>query len=778
MSTLQQDALFAALATAGMVLEVGTQLRSSPRPALTIVSVLLIGCTLVWRQRAPAAAAAGGLIGLGLFVQFAEVHDWTVPLLVVSVELFTVGAADYSRRRLAITGGVLLVGMYVVVAVDPQDSISSAVALLANTVAFGLLPIAAGRVLRNRRLLAARLGARTAQLARERDERMRGAAVEERTRIARELHDVVAHNVSVMVIQAQGAQRVAAVDPLAARRALEAIQSSGREALQEMRGMVGVLRGSDGDLGASSPGLAQLSALADRARSVGLTVDLDAPPELPALPVGLDLIAYRIVQEALTNTIKHAGPARATVSLRPLGGSLELVIADDGSGNAVAGTTSAGQGLVGMRERLALYGGELDAGRQPEGGFRVRAMLPLDAAATPSATTAAPETQAPHTKTRLQKVLASRWFDPALAVAVAATAAANLLLASDSDGGAVLNLVFAGLFGVCVLWRRRNALLYAASTIAVAVACTAVATDIRTFPLAIAILILPPYALAVYDNVRRGLLGLAILAAGVTAVNLFANRSWRAEDWVFPIAVIVATWVVGRALHGGRVLATQLERDNRRLAAEREHRARLAVADERTRIARELNVIVANSVSDMVVEAELAERLLEDDLDAATQAMSAIEQTARGALVEMRRMLGMLRDFGEAQLEPQPGLSGLPALVEQAQQRGQFVELSIRGEPGPLPASVELAAYRVVEEALAKRDGRDGSQSVLKIVFEFRPHDLLLMLNDPSAELTPATVAMQERVALCNGELTTTPSTGGCQELRITLPTDYAAVFA
>jgi signal transduction histidine kinase len=778
MSPLQQDAVVAALATVGMVIEVGTQLDTSRRPALTIVIVVLIGCTLVWRRRAPAAATAGGLIGLGLFVQLAEVRNWTVPLLVVSTEFFTVGTADYSRRRLAITSCVLLVGLYVVVAIDPQDSSISAAALLANTVAFGLLPIAAGRVLRNRRVLAARLQARTAQLARERDERMRGAAVEERTRIARELHDVVAHSVSVMVIQAQGAQRVAAVDPTAARCALEAIESSGREALQEMRSMVGVLRGSDGDLAASSPGLGELPALADRARSAGLAVELDVSAELPPLPVALDLIAYRVVQEALTNTIKHAGAAHATVSVRPTGRSLELVIADDGSGDALAGTTGAGQGLVGMRERLALYGGTLQTGRRPAGGFRVIAMLPLDVTAPSSAVTTAPENQTPRARSRLQMALASRWFDVALAAVIAAMAAANLLLAKASDGGVAVNLLFAGLFGGCVLWRRTNALLYATSTITVAAVCSAVATDVRTFPLSLAIVVLPPYALAVYEPVRRGLLGLAVLSAGIVAVNLLAHRALRPEDLVFPIAVIVGTWVVGRALHGGRVLARELERDNRRLAAEREHRAMLAVADERTRIARELNVVVANSVSEMVVEAELAQRLLNEDLDAATRAMAAIEQTGRGALVEMRRMLGVLRGPDDAQLEPQPGLGGLPSLVEDARQRGQLVELSIRGEPGPLPASVELAAYRIVEEALAKRRAQAGLRDVLQIVFEFRPHDLLVILNDPDARLTPATVAMRERVALCHGELTGPEGSAGCHQLRITLPTDYAAVFA
>jgi signal transduction histidine kinase len=778
MRPLYQDALLAAVMTAGMLVESGIQLERSPHGALTIVLVVLIGATLLWRRRAPAVATGGALIALGLFVRFGEVPDWTLPLLVIAVEFFSVGEADYSRSRLVATGGVLLAGLLVVLAVDPQDAVSGVLSLVANAATFGLLPLAVGRALRNRRLLARQLRDRTAQLRRDRDERMRQAAVDERGRIARELHDVVAHSVSVMVIQAQGAQRVAAVDPLAAREALQAIESSGREALREMRGMIGVIRGSDAELGASSPGLAHLSALADRARAAGLTVELHVPATLPVLPLGLDLIAYRVVQEALTNSLKHAGRAHAQITVRCTDRLLDIEVADNGSGESGADTTGAGQGLVGMRERLALYGGELNAGRRPEGGFYLRARIPFDAAASRSAPTPAPEAPALPVRRRHHEVVANRRFDVALAAAVAAITAANLLLSNHRQGSALLNLLFAGLFGGCVLWRRTNALLYAATTIGLAVVSSATATDVRTFPLAIYLLLLPPYALARYEDLPRGLAGMALLLAGAGAVNAVGSRAVNAGDFVFPIAVLVCSWAVGRALRGGRALAFELQRGNRRLAAEREHRARLAIADERTRIARELHVVVANSVSEMVVAAELAERLLDRDLAAATESMSAIEQTGRAALVEMRRILGVLRGSDSARLEPQPGLGALPGLVERARQRGQLVELTVDGEPGPLPASVELAAYRVVEEALAERDALSGPQEILQIVFEFAQHDLVVVISDTAAQAALATVAMRERVALCNGEFAELATTEGGHELRITLPTDYTAVFA
>jgi len=226
------------------------------------------------------------------------------------------------------------------------------------------------------------------------------------------------------------------------------------------------------------------------------------------------------------------------------------------------------------------------------------------------------------------------------------------------------------------------------------------------------------------------------------------------------------------------MLAGELARRNRRLADEREHRARLAVADERTRIARELHVVVANSVSEMVVAAELAQRLIDQDSAGATQAMSAIERTGRAALVEMRRILGMLRGPDAAPLEPEHGLGAIPALLERARRHGHVVELNVEGEPGPLPASVELAAYRIVEEALESRHGRTRSEQLLRILFEFREHDLGVVIEDSSARTASATIGMRERVALCHGDLSEVRHDDGGQELRITLPTDNTAVFA
>jgi len=218
---------------------------------------------------------------------------------------------------------------------------------------------------------------RRAQLAeRERDVAAREAVVEERARIARELHDAIAHNVSMMVVQAGAERRTLEPDNGPTREVLAAIEQIGRGALTEMRRLVGILRSEDAEPLAPNPGLDDLPTLVTQVREAGLPVELHVSGEPRALPVGLELSAYRIVQEALTNALKHAGDAHATVRVAYAPDSLELEIVDDGPGGP-ARATSGGHGLVGMRERVALYGGSFDAGRRPAGGFAIRVLLPI-----------------------------------------------------------------------------------------------------------------------------------------------------------------------------------------------------------------------------------------------------------------------------------------------------------------------------------------------------------------------------------------------------------------
>jgi signal transduction histidine kinase len=220
---------------------------------------------------------------------------------------------------------------------------------------------------------------RAARIELQRAEEARAAVAEERARIARELHDVVGHSVSVMTVQASGVRRLLRPDQEREREALLVVEQAGREALAEMRRLVGVLRRpEEAPALAPQPSIQHLDRLVEQAREAGLPVHVEIEGTATELPVGLDLTAYRLVQEALTNAIKHAQATRADVVVRYGDGAVELVITDDGRGSSDGSGESGGQGLVGMRERVAVYGGELDAGPEPGGGFALRARLPLN----------------------------------------------------------------------------------------------------------------------------------------------------------------------------------------------------------------------------------------------------------------------------------------------------------------------------------------------------------------------------------------------------------------
>jgi signal transduction histidine kinase len=300
----------------------------------------------------------------------------------VAIVILLYTLAAYRPRRLSVPGlGICLIGSAVAVAVWRPLTTSLLDWIITGAIIFAgpsLIAWVLGDSMRYRRAYYTALEDRAARLERERDAQAQIAAAAERARIARELHDVVAHNVSVMVVQADGASYALDRSPERARQALAAISSTGRQALSEMRRMLGVLRSDDGETGvAPLPGIAQLGELLDQTRATGLAVSFTVEGVPAPLPGGLALAAYRIVQESLTNTRKHGGPAAsAQVLLRYCEDVLVLQITDDGFG-AAASADGGGHGLTGMRERVALYNGTLQAGPLPGGGYQVTARLPV-----------------------------------------------------------------------------------------------------------------------------------------------------------------------------------------------------------------------------------------------------------------------------------------------------------------------------------------------------------------------------------------------------------------
>jgi signal transduction histidine kinase len=263
-----------------------------------------------------------------------------------------------------------------------------------------------------------------------------------------------------------------------------------------------------------------------------------------------------------------------------------------------------------------------------------------------------------------------------------------------------------------------------------------------------------------------------VLAFGI-ASNVFSKST--AGWYLGAAAMSAAAWNVGRWLRARRLLNEELARNAERIDAERASRISLAIADERTRIARELHAVIASNVSAMVIQAEAAELLLDDDPRAAVQAMAAVEKTGRDSLADMRRLLGVLRRSDDSRaLSPQPGVGKLYALVERARRAGRAIELNVVGEPGPLPASIDLGIYRMVEEALT---AGDSGEALIRLEFGQDRIDLEVSLPNLNGSSTWPTLAMHERVAICNGSIRSEAS-GDRQRLVIGFPRAPAEAFA
>jgi signal transduction histidine kinase len=350
------------------------------------MAVSAVLCVVVaLRRRFPEHMLLLALVtGLAQLVLDVETTVADFAMLVITYTVATMGARWASRLALTVSlcAAALAQIRWPAVHSGPFGHIAIAVF---QTVPFALAWVL-GDSMRTRRAYFAQLEERAARLEKEREAQSKVAVAAERARIARELHDVVAHNVSVMVVQADGAAYVLDTAPDQARKALETISSTGRQALAEMRRLLGVLRtGEHQESGeyVPQPDVDQIDELIEQCRSSGLPVDFKVEGTPRPLPSGVELTAYRIVQEALTNTRKHGGPgAGASVRLVYFDDGLGLLVEDDGKGAPhelyeEGGADGQGHGLIGMRERVGMVGGTLDAGPRPGGGFRISALLPL-----------------------------------------------------------------------------------------------------------------------------------------------------------------------------------------------------------------------------------------------------------------------------------------------------------------------------------------------------------------------------------------------------------------
>lgn len=349
-------------------------LGDHPDSRVTIATAaLLVGAALPWRRSAPLLVIL--VLAVVGWVTSSVPDEAHTPFFLADM-LAVYSVAAYSALRGAIVGlGVMAIFSYGLGwAVDQRssDAVPFGELVFALVIAGGAWGF--GRLIRERREKQEHLEDRAALLEREAELEAKAAVADERARIARELHDVIAHSVSVMVVQAGAAGEVLDRDPAGARRALASIEETGRQAVVELRRLLGVMRRADEEaLLAPQPSLRQIDALLEHTSGAGLPVDVEIAGEPRPLEPGVDLAAYRIVQEALTNTLRHAGPARARVAIRYGVESVDIEVTDTGRGS---GRSTPGHGLIGMRERVALYGGRLEVASADGGGFVVRATMP------------------------------------------------------------------------------------------------------------------------------------------------------------------------------------------------------------------------------------------------------------------------------------------------------------------------------------------------------------------------------------------------------------------
>ena len=374
------DALIVIAAIESAV-EVATQRHELGGPSLStwlaVPALWFMILPLLARRRFPFAAPAATLL-LAAALSFVDGHLMTFTTGTFAAGLaaaFLLGSqVDAVRERIGLA--IAVGGVTIVVANDPRHTLGT---LVVTPILYALAWLAVF-ALRDRGVRADDAEERAARLEQEHEVDALRAVVEERTRIARELHDIIGHSLSVMTVQTSGVRRLLRPEQAKEREALLSVEQTGREALAEMRQVVGALRDpKEGPALAPQPSLSRVDKLVAQACDAGLAAHLDIEGEPVPLPAGVDLTAYRLVQEGLTNAIKHAAARHAEVRIRYGADRVEIEVCDDGRGTNGADpiANGGGNGLVGMRERVSIYGGELEAGPRAEGGFRLRARFPV-----------------------------------------------------------------------------------------------------------------------------------------------------------------------------------------------------------------------------------------------------------------------------------------------------------------------------------------------------------------------------------------------------------------
>jgi signal transduction histidine kinase len=679
----------------------GLWMASSPASGLAaagMVCALTSATTVAWRSRAPEAAvivAGAGTIGCEWLTgtRTLQHHDLVVGLAVL-LAMYTAGVRGVSRRQIAQLAALVIYGIVVCAVFAAVTGSLSVSNVVEYALPIAVVPASAGLLVARQRSLAQRLKAATARLRAEEEMRLALAAEGERNRVARDLHDVVAHAVSVMVVQAGAARITLAAEPDLTRAALQEVAQAGRAAMAELRRIIGLGSGSHNEDG-SPFGVAGIVALIERRRAGGLAVQMTVTGSDSGVPAAVDSTLYRLVQEALTNIVKHAPSAEAEVNVAIERGAVEVLVRNSPpKGPAGSMAPGAGQGLIGMRERVESCGGHLSYGPRPDGGFEVLAHIPLAAAGS--------EPSYSHRRRPSALMGRIRGLGPWPGVVTGMCVLGADAYASPDRGQPVaVNVVLAACMALPLIWRRRSPVwfLVVVNLLALPIS-NSVASDSDLFWVSTYVFVVPVWAVAVWSSAGPAVTGL-VLAAGF---NLGECLYWHAGG--IPIAANLLftglLWFVGRVARSQRLLAADLRRAHSRLEAEQQARELLQVAAERSRMVGQLHSLVAEQVSAMIVAAESTENVIGVDPAASAASIAAIEQTGREALARLREILGLLRaEHDPEPLSPLLGVGHLHDLVARYRQPGRPAELDVSGAPVPLPGGLDLLAYRIVEEVLA-----------------------------------------------------------------------------
>jgi signal transduction histidine kinase len=631
------------IALAGGALGELATLKADRTVAVSGLAAVCCTAPVAWRRVRPVLAACASWAALVAYQVSSHDQNGAFVALAIVFVCYSVGRIASWPRLCGVAAWALLATT--VIEIDVGFSLGADLAAWC----LALAGLASGRLVTHWATTAQRFADVSAELAAEQESHEARVIAAERLRVARDLHDVVAHGLSAMVIQAGAARLVLSGDAPAAKGSLHSVASSGRAALADLRRVVGVRRRGRDPLSAS-PGLTDLDELAEQARAARLQVSISVA-EQGSLAPDLEMTVFRLVQEALTNVRKHAPGATVAVVVSNQGDEVALQVRNGPPTEGVSpiSSTGAGFGVVGMRERVAVYGGRLSAGPTSDGGFDITARLPLESAVPSAVTKLAPSGQLPAANglPKVARIWSSSRTPFLIDLAIGAFWLAALEIQALSGDHLhvprAAGSVLVALMAAASLGRRRFPFPFLLVVGALNLTLTSLANShpqnadaVGIYTLAVA-----TYSVAAYSKRRQAVLGLLVMLIGAL---VGASIAHQAAGYVLGAALMAtAIWTAGRLVRRQRRLSQQLRSATAALLDEQEKSRALAVDAERSRIARDLHLLVATLATSMVIRAETACDAVTEDPAAAADLIAAIEADGRQAMAQMRQILGVLR---------------------------------------------------------------------------------------------------------------------------------------